>query len=515
MNQLAPQAVILPESCLVHGPNAQCQNFDICGRYFHSGSHGGYPLYQNRKTGMVVRFWNGRWCMDRGGVRDSDVCTAYALQLPGGCHPADPALVWNVFEHGTGRFEEDRDLFAIDAPESLIFAGRGAGRSNGHLNGKYTLEQRLANNRALYKHQQQPFVIHYEEDRWVVVHEQDLGSGICAACAENIGCSNHPGDAALAWHFWEEERNSFVRDPDAGLVDAPEVVNVFGRHDQLENSRINGTYQLCGVNAGRPLYVEPASQAAIRYSLSLDRWLIDCDFFQKPGIVARLQQWVMSGDSDDIKNRCSAWAKANRTAHPGHISLEWNIFEPSCGRFNLDTTIVCTSCPLTVTIAGREGDNANINGEYSFVGQFQGKAAYRMTGSTSCLYWSVNSHRWVIDRHGMQDSNVCVAYAEGDECAEHPAKLSQWHVHDSSQGGFVPDPAVRTSSQLLPPPACLASEPLGIATSYANQVNSRGIKRGYGVEPEQMAYPEAQHIKFARTVDHRGGASRWRSIFGA
>jgi len=215
---------------------------------------------------MAIRFFGGRWLMDRGGIRNSDVCVAFAPQVQNCNHPAHPELIWHVWEAQSQSHVEDLTVVAMDVPEELTFIGRAHNRENFIVNGKYVLAA-VVHGRAAYRHQSEELLIrfHAQEDRWLISDPRDVGSNICSVWAD-AGNALHPGDASMQWQFWEPERSTFVNDPSAGIVNAPEIVHVIWRHPQAENARINGTYHLAGIHERKPLYVQPGTSSVIRYS---------------------------------------------------------------------------------------------------------------------------------------------------------------------------------------------------------------------------------------------------------
>ena len=46
--------------------------------------------------------------------------------------------------------------------------------------------------------------------------------------------------------------------------------------------------------------------------------------------------FCLSGDGEDAKDKCSAWAKANSCNHPGQLDLKWNVWESTLGKFIQD-----------------------------------------------------------------------------------------------------------------------------------------------------------------------------------
>merc|ERR1712136_604055 len=262
------------------------------------------------------------------GVRQSDVCVAYAAGADT-VHPADPQLLWHVWDSLTMTHVPDVDIISTDAPASLSFLGHGLNRENNVVNGEYDLVGAYHGLPA-YLHRNGRIAIRFNahERRWLLSQVDDTGN-MCSAFTE-AGCSRHPGEASLDWHFWELERRAFVPDPLAKAVVAPGMLHIVGRLLQAENARINGTYYLADVKDKRPLYVKPGTHGVIRYSAKHDWWLIDCDGLEKPSIMTRLFHWILSGDSSAATDRCSAFAEARGTAGKpdGEVTFQIHAFAP-------------------------------------------------------------------------------------------------------------------------------------------------------------------------------------------
>merc|ERR1719161_3341030 len=90
-----------------------------------------------------------------GSIRDSgagsELCVAYADGLSSR-HPADPNLVWCVWDSRAGQHTEDSEVVATDAPTALHVVGGLPGQEDGNnrgVAGKYLL-QGVRNTRAFY-----------------------------------------------------------------------------------------------------------------------------------------------------------------------------------------------------------------------------------------------------------------------------------------------------------------------------------------------------------------------------
>jgi len=519
---LVKAAMEPPQRFLLLGRNAQSENSDINGEYSLVSDHLGFPAYLNRTSGIAIRFQPGRWLIDRAGIRDSDVCVGYALSLPHCVHPACPDLVWHVWDSRAQSHVEDTKVVAIDAPKEAIFTGRATEQENSVVGGKFTLAT-TAHGRGLYQHQTEDIIIYYraQEDRWLLSGSQDLGSDLCIAWAK-AGTALHPVDGSLQWNFWEPDANNFVLDQRVGLVDAPRVINMFGRHPQAENSRINGEYQLCGVWAGKPLYHQPGV-GVIKYSPKKDWWLIDCDGLAQPGLMTRLMTFV-TGDADSAFDRCNAWANAHGSAHPGHCSLQWFFWDTVGQSHHPDKSVVSTRAPVRVQVSGRDArlENADINGEYSLTTFYEDRPVYEKAGTQVMepisMYFSRHTNTWVIDRNGLTDSGVCVAYMDGQIASDDPTVNSAWKVYEASRN-FVLDTRMSVTA-LCDVPAGYVPNDNQIDT-FMGAVPSanaacHGLKRGYGVDAF-ASLAQSPQSKQARGPNQGGGWLRdtSRRVFGA
>lgn len=91
--------------------------------------------------------------------------------------------------------------------------------------------------------------------------------------------------------------------------------------------------------------------------------------------------------------------------------------------------------------AGRE--NADLCGEYVYAGSHAGRPAYLKRGAATAVRYAPRCGRWVIDRHGLRDSDVCVAFAD-DDGSQHPARVELlWHIWDSRSEAVCDRPRVR------------------------------------------------------------------------
>lgn len=172
------------------------------------------------------------------------------------------------------------------------------------------------------------------------------------------------------------------------------------------------------------------------------RWLIDFDALAEPGILGRILQWAFNGSETDS---CSAFADARGTSHPGHVELEWHVWEAKQGRGVLDLCVRATSAPVKLQVSGRgvTQENGDICGEYFLVGLHKAWPAYQKKGVAMAIRREKN--RWVIDREGLRDSLMCVAYANATPGFQHAGDggSQRWHVYESRSASHALDLAIQ------------------------------------------------------------------------
>jgi hypothetical protein len=381
-----------------------------------------------------------RWVIDREGMRESDVCVAFADDLTGSVHPARADLLWHVWDPATQRHVVDSSVVAFTAPTNVTLVGRAANRNNSSANGEYTLVG-VSNSRPLYKHKSGNAMLRYhaDEGRWLLSSIHDFGNA-CCAFAEGASIE-HPGTSELQWHFWEPQLGSFSADPATRTLTAPRLLHVLGQGMEAEKARICGTYHLAGVWESHPLYVQPGTQAVIRYSKKTDRWLIDCEGLVEPSLMNRLYQWILTGDMSTASERCTAYAQACGTQHPGFSDLQWQVWDSRTGRHNQEPRVRATAAPSVIRVSGRASasENGDINGDYVLQTVHLGRPAYQKVGARAVIRFWPPCGRWVIDREGLRNTDSCVAYAE---CFrnEHPATDdATWYVYDTNRGQHCMD----------------------------------------------------------------------------
>lgn len=107
------------------------------------------------------------------------------------------------------------------------------------------------------------------------------------------------------------------------------------------------------------------------------------------------------------------------------------------------------SWPSTLHIVGRGAlrENVDICGQYRLFSVLHGKPAYQQQGTCTVIRFWPPSRRWVIDRGGLRDSAVAVAFAQDVAYCVHPARSDLiWNVWESAQQSYVPDMEMVTTA---------------------------------------------------------------------
>jgi len=516
------EAGVCPRSLRLVGRPLSKENGDVCGEYVCSGEHQGRVVYLSPRTGIAVRWWPAlnRWVIDREGVRESDVCVGYAAGLPEALHPADPRLLWHIWDPKVQAHEADVELLATDAPVAFSFLGRAPHLDNSSVNGEYALAGAY-HGQPSYVHSDGRIAMRYnaQEHRWLLSHIHEAGN-VCSAFAD-AGSAKHPGDSGLEWNFWEPAKNAFVADPVAKSVVAPGSLHIVGRALTAENARINGTYRLAGAHDGRPMYMLAATGGVIRYSAKHDWWLIDCDGVDQPSIMSKVSHWILSGDPLAATDRCSAYAEAHGTEHPCHVDLEWHVWETRRGTHVSDPWVRATTAPILLQVRGRDSsrENGDVNGDFELSGTHLGRPAYQKRGSRMAIRYWPPMKRWVIDREGLRTSDCCGAYFDCPAATEHPACSDvTWHVFETARGCHVADPKVSikiapdTPTELpvgLTAPRAPSRPPTMSATSAMPQVPTHAPAVSYKA-PGPAAQPSDR-----KNHSEPRGTKRWFGFFGA
>lgn len=435
-----------PSTIQILGRRLGMENADICGEYCLVGPFADRPAYQQKGSMMTIRYHppHDRWVIDREGLRESDICVAYADDIKGMLHPT-AQLMWRLYESTTRSYCQDDSVVSVDGPAKVSVVGRAGDRENVEVNGAYELVGAF-HGLGCYKQVGGVFWIKYlqREHRWFISSDFDPNSA--TAYADAGGC-RHPGHPGLCWNFWEGSKCSHIPDPAVKIVAAPVLVHVVGRQQNRENARICGTYQLMGVHDGKPCYQLPGTGNVLRYSKLNDWWLIDMQGFTQPGLKDRLFQWVINGDAGMATQRCNAFAYAGGAEHPAFPALQWHVYETQRGGHVHDPMVGVTTAPMVVAVAGRRmgEENADVFGEYQLTSMHMGRVAYHMARNSAMLSYYPPNDAWVLCRDG-NPGDVCVAWAEGKPNADHPTGLAPWHVYSATRGRHLADPAVTVSA---------------------------------------------------------------------
>lgn len=428
----------VPKSLQVLGLKPERENSDIAGRYFLLPGKNAYdrPVYQQRgQSRAVIRYWGplARWIISRDGSPESDSCVAWAQDISGCLHPGRADLLWNIWDSQSQDHIVDRKVLALDAPSSFSFVGRSSERVSSEVNGEYRLIG-VSQGRPCYQQAFGTVLMRYcaQEQQWILSYEAEGNVAVAfAEATSELVCSEH-----LEWRFYDAALKSFVLDPESRTTAAPSRLCVLGR--EFQESNIFGSFKLVAVKDGRPVYSQPNSQTVIRYSAKNDWWLIDCEGAAPPSILTRVSQWLSSGNSSAASDRCSAYAKALGTTHPGSACLEWLVWNPQTGRHDFDPHMRATTGPRRVWVQGRSGENSDIVGEYLLAGTHCGWPFYQKLGDSHVIRYYPPGKSWLIDREGLQSCDMCVAHCEALD--EHPAfPGARWHVFETGRGCFMAD----------------------------------------------------------------------------
>jgi len=299
----------------------------------------------------------------------------------------------------------------------------------------------------------------------------------CFAFADGQAVA-HPGSADLVWNFFEQHTNSFQTDPAVKSLPCPMIIHVIGRNPKSENAQINGSYRAIGAIDGRPVFLQPGTQKLIRFSAKSNRWLIQCEGPTEPSLLSKAYHWLFAGGCVP-EDRCNAFAEDCAAPHPGFCDMQWQVWEDSRGVHGFDPSVRCTVAPLAVQVLGREPgrENGEIGGDYVLCGTHCGRPAYSKPGTTLAIrYWAPMS-RWVIDVHGLRNSDCCCAFVDDlGGVSEDPTLLRPWHVYASSRGCHVPDPGMVV---VVPEsaPRTLVAEGSSVAAANSN-LGIASMKRG-------------------------------------
>mmetsp|Transcript_101635 Transcript_101635/g.292770 ORF Transcript_101635/g.292770 Transcript_101635/m.292770 type:complete len:480 (-) Transcript_101635:51-1490(-) len=212
------QSIVAPPVVEVVGREAPKENVAMNGTYHLVGLFCGRPAYMKADgTGHAIRYWprEDRWLIDLDGLRDLDLCNAYAESIAGVEHPGDLQLVWNVWETSRGRHLSDPAVRTFTAPHWVKIFGRDQYKENAAVNGEYELVD-IVEGKPAYRKVDADHVIRYWpcEDRWVIDLEAGFQGGDIANAYADAKGAEHPGNTELLWYVWETSRGCHVADED-------------------------------------------------------------------------------------------------------------------------------------------------------------------------------------------------------------------------------------------------------------------------------------------------------------
>jgi len=101
--------------------------------------------------------------------------------------------------------------------------------------------------------------------------------------------------------------------------------------------------------------------------------------------------------------------------------------------------------PTTIRIVGRAAnqENADICGEYVQKGMMHGRPVYGQEGNATVIRYLPTRRRWLIDRSGSHDGEVCVAFAADTKQFAHPGHTELiWSVFSAFTQTFEVDAQV-------------------------------------------------------------------------
>eukprot|EP00913_Durusdinium_trenchii_P025880 g24286.t1 len=154
-----------PRVLHIFGRSSGRENSDIVGEYVQRGAVYGRPIYRQQGSTTVIRYWppSRRWLIDREGLRESDVCVAFAaesLDLP---HPAHPELIWCVWQSTAQAHVPDTEVIAVSGPRCVTIVGRAGGREKDLVNGQYHFSN-VVHGRPMYIHSRGDLGLRYVKE---------------------------------------------------------------------------------------------------------------------------------------------------------------------------------------------------------------------------------------------------------------------------------------------------------------------------------------------------------------
>ncbi|CAE7736568.1 Hagh [Symbiodinium microadriaticum] len=298
------------------------------GEYKLIGLHQGKVAYQKAgKFKHAIRYWRvgDRWLIDLEGLRDVDICNAYA-DAQSTSYPGEIRLQWHIWDSTRQRHTLDSSLCTLVTPSVIEVVGRESPKENTAMNGSYHLVGLHAGQPAYMKTDGSGHAIRYwpREERWLIDLDGLRDTEICNAYAEagGTGAHMHPGHLNLVWHVWETSRGRHLTDPAVRSFVAPHFVRISGRDPYKENSTINGDYELVKIVEGKPAYKKADADHVIRFWPAEERWIIDLEAGFHGGDVA------------------NSFADAKGAENPGNSELLWYVWETSRGRHVPDEDVI-------------------------------------------------------------------------------------------------------------------------------------------------------------------------------
>lgn len=126
-------------------------------------------------------------------------------------------------------------------------------------------------------------------------------------------------------------------------------------------------------------------------------------------------------------------------------------------------------------------ENADICGEYKWVGQDRGYAVYQMPNQNTMVRYDFPGHRWIISR----GSTHAVAFAIDKAELPHPVNPELiWHVWNAAEGAFTLDPGIQLVDS--PVTVTLVGRSDHRTSSVNGQFHLAGIDHGRPVYTRSM-----------------------------
>lgn len=173
------------------------------------------PFYANHSTGLTIRYCSkdNCWAISSGTVAEKYVAFAEAR---GTKHPGYLDLTWHVWEPSSNQHVVVDAIRTTTAPASVQISGRVATKENYRVVGVYHMVC-VHNGRPAYQnttpHNKQCMIRYLpSEDRWLLDASGLGANGNMVNGFADANGAEHPGLQSLAWHIWETEVGSHVKD---------------------------------------------------------------------------------------------------------------------------------------------------------------------------------------------------------------------------------------------------------------------------------------------------------------